>query len=576
MQAYDNDVDAGDSDDAGVLEGPDAFGASRAAFDELLATLGSAKAAGWTHDQLEEQLETDGRELLRRLYQDHLDLRALREQHAVATGRIGPSTDARGIAHRKVEPGHLRHLATVFGTVRVTRCAWRAEGARNLYPADAALNLPDRRHSHTLKRRAATEAVRGSFAAAEQTLTRACGKVAGKRQVKQLTVAAATDIDAFYTAAAPQPATDDTLLVLSVDGKGIVMRPDALREPTRKAAAVKGANRYRTRLASGEKQGRKRMATLGTVYDADPAPRRPHDVMTPAITLHAAPDGAGGGRRRRKGPVATAKWLTGSIATTSEQVISQVFDQADQRDPTHRRPWIVLVDGARHQLDLIRAQAARRKVTIHILVDLIHVLEYIWKAAWCFYQDADPAAEPWVAGHALRILAGEVDTVIAALQTQATDAGLTAQQRGGVDACIGYLTAKREFLGYDTALQAGWPIATGVIEGACRHLIGDRLDITGARWGLEGAEAVLKLRALWSNGDLDAYWRFPAPKNTDASTKPATSTHPPSQPDQQVPGKDLHPSEIADELQVTPSTVRTLLHRARETLASHLGSGEES
>jgi hypothetical protein len=511
MQAYDNDVDASDFDDAGMLEGPDAFGASRAAFDELVARLCSAKAAGWTHDQLEEHLETDGRELLRRLYQDHLDLRALREQHAVATGRIGPTTDARGIAHRKVEPGHLRHLATVFGTVRVTRCAWRAQGARNLYPADAALNLPDRRHSHTLKRRAATEAVRGSFEAAEQTLTRACGKVAGKRQVEQLTVAAASDIDAFYTAAAPQPATDDTLLVLSVDGKGIVMRPDALREPTRKAAAVKGANRYRTRLASGEKQGRKRMATLGTVYDADPAPRRPHDVMTPAITLHAAPDGTGGdggGRRRRKGPVATAKWLTGSIATTSEQVISQVFDQADQRDPTHRRPWIVLVDGARHQLDLIRAEAARRKVTIHILVDFIHVLEYIWKAAWCFYQDADPAAEPWVAGHALRILAGEVDTVIAAVQTQATDAGITAQQRSGVDACIGYLTAKREFLGYDTALTCGWPIATGVIEGACRHLIGDRLDITGARWGLEGAEAVLKLRALWSNGDLDAYWRF--------------------------------------------------------------------
>jgi hypothetical protein len=280
--------------------------------------------------------------------------------------------------------------------------------------------------------------------------------------------------------------------VLSVDGKGIVMRPDALREPTRKAAACKGANRYRTRLASGEKQGRKRMATLGVVYDADPAPRRPHDVMTPAITLHAACDGAGGagGGRRRKGPVATAKWLIGSIATGSEQVIAAVFDQATQRDPTHRRPWIVLVDGARHQLEQIRAEAARRKVPIHILVDFIHVLEYIWKAAWCFYPDADPAAEPWVAGHALRILAGEVDTVIAAVQTQATDAGLTAPQRSGVDACIGYLTAKREFLGYDTALSRGWPIATGVIEGACRHLVKDRMDITGARWGLPGAEAI--------------------------------------------------------------------------------------
>jgi hypothetical protein len=506
MQAYD---DAGDDAgmDAAQLEDLDAFCASRAAFDALVATLGSAQASGWTHDQLEDHLETDGRELLRRLFQDHLDLRALREQHAVAAGRLVAIIDADGIDHRKVEQDHVRHLTTVFGMVQVTRCAWRADGARNLYPADAALNLPERLHSHTLRRRAAIEAARGSFGAAEQALTRACGKVAGKRQVEQLTVAAASDIDAFYQAAAPMPSSDETLLVLSVDGKGVVMRPEALREPTRKAAAAKGAGTYRTRLAGGEKQGRKRMATLGAVYDADPAPRRPHDVLTPVITIHASPDPAGG-RPRRTGPAATAKWLTGSIATTSQQVIAQVFDQATQRDPTHRRTWIVLVDGARHQLELIRAEAQRRGVPIHILVDFIHVLEYLWKAAWCFYQDADPAAEPWVATHAVRILAGEVDAVIAALHQQATHANLSPQQRGGVDTCIGYLTAKRELLGYDTALARGWPIATGVIEGACRHLIGDRLDITGARWGLQGAEAVLKLRALWSNRDFPAYWAF--------------------------------------------------------------------
>jgi len=350
--------------------------------------------------------------------------------------------------------------------------------------------------------------VRGSFQAAEQALTRQCGKVAGKRQVEQLTVAAAADIDTFYQTSAPIPCSDDTLLVLSVDGKGVVMRPEALREPTRKAAAAKPTGTYRTRLASGEKQGRKRMATLGAVYDADPAPRRPHDVFTPAITLPAKGDDDPGGRRRRHGPTAAAKWLTGSIATTSAEVIAQVFDQAEQRDPTHRRRWIVLVDGARHQLDLLRDQAARRKVTIHILVDLVHVLEYLWRAAWCFYHDADPAAEPWVATHALRILSGDLDAVIHALNQQAIDAALTTPQRGGVDACISYLTSKRALLGYDTALAAGWPIATGVIEGACRHLVGDRLDITGARWGLQGAEAVLKLRALVSNGDLPAYWRF--------------------------------------------------------------------
>jgi hypothetical protein len=228
-----------------------------------------------------------------------------------------------------------------------------------------------------------------------------------------------------------------------------------------------------------------------------------------------------------------------------QQVITQVFDHAEQRDPTHRRPWIVLVDGARHQLDLIRAEAARRTVTIHILIDFIHVLEYLWKAAWCFYPDADPAAEPWVAGHALPILAGQVDAVIAALQTQATDTGLAAQQRGGVDACVGYLQAKREFLGYDTALARGWPIATGVIEGACRHLIGDRLDITGARWGLHGAEAVLKLRALWTNGDFDAYWRYHLAQEHRRVHQPRYQHPPPARPDQRVPEMEPHPSAMA-------------------------------
>src|SRR5262245_44821650 len=137
MRAYDNDA----CDDAVLcVPAEDAFDRSRAAFAALTATLASAEAGGWTHDQLEGHLEVQGREVLRLLLQDHLDLRALREQHAVASGRTGPITDAGGTCHRKVEQDHVRHLATVFGTVWVSRCAWRADGARNLYPADAALN----------------------------------------------------------------------------------------------------------------------------------------------------------------------------------------------------------------------------------------------------------------------------------------------------------------------------------------------------------------------------------------------------------------------------------------------------
>jgi hypothetical protein len=351
----------------------DPFAASHSVFDALALELGAEEAARLGHAELEDLLEGRGRELVRQLLQDHLDLRQIREERAVRA-RPTPVTGADGVTRRAVETGHRRLLASIFGTVVVGRCAWRAQGRVNVYPADAALRLPRGRHSHGLRRLAALEAVRGSFDQATEAIGRRCGPVVGKRGVEQLTVAAAADIDAFYRAVVPQPCSDATVLVLSVDGKGVVMRPEALREATVKAAQAKGANTYRTRLASGEKQGRKRMATLGVVYDATPAPRRAHDVIcVPAATA----EGRSGQRPRRGGPKAQAKWLTGSITQSSEQVIKAVFDQAEQRDPTHRRTWVVLVDGARHQLDLIRAEAVRRNVTVHILVDFIHVLEYL-------------------------------------------------------------------------------------------------------------------------------------------------------------------------------------------------------
>ena len=294
-----------------------------------------------------------------------LDLRAAREEETAREhyrAVAGPD----GITRGRVETGHGRLLDTLFGTVQVTRCAWRRPGAGNLYPADAALSLPARRHSHTLARLAVLEAARGSFEAAHAAITGRCGPVIGKRQIEQAVVNAARDISAFYAARIPEPCTASTLLVLSADAKGIVMRPGALRPATAKAAARQG--KMRTRLAAGEKPNRKRMATLACVYDAEPAPRRPHDVIAP-------PGGRHGCRKPRPGPKARARWLAGSVEHDPAEVIAAAFDQAEARDPAHRRRRVVLVDGAEHQLDLIRAEAARRGVTISILIDLIHVLE---------------------------------------------------------------------------------------------------------------------------------------------------------------------------------------------------------
>ena len=135
-------------------------------------------------------------------------------------------------------------------------------------------------------------------------------------------------------------------------------------------------------------------------------------------------------------------------------------------------------------------------------------MEYLWSAAWSFFNEGHPAAERWVKEKGQAILEGNAGIVAASIRRKATRLGLDAKQRENADRCADYLLAKRRYLDYPTALANGWPIATGVIEGACRHIVKDTMDITGARWGLEGAEAVLKLRALKANGDFDTYWRF--------------------------------------------------------------------
>jgi hypothetical protein len=188
-------------------------------------------------------------------------------------------------------------------------------------------------------------------------------------------------------------------------------------------------------------------------------------------------------------------------------VVKQAFDEAERRDPDHARTWVALVDGNNHQINRIQSEARNRHVDVTIIVDFVHVLEYLWRAAWSFFDEADPDAETWVHQKARAVLAGHATRVAAAIRRKATYHRLDTTRRANADAAAKYLTNKARYLDYANALAQGWPIATGVIEGACRHLVKDRMDLTGARWGLQGAEAVLKLRALHSNGDFPAYWR---------------------------------------------------------------------
>jgi hypothetical protein len=143
-----------------------------------------------------------------------------------------------------------------------------------------------------------------------------------------------------------------------------------------------------------------------------------------------------------------------------------------------------------------------------VIQDFVHALEYLWKAAYCFYDDGTEEAETWVKAHALALLQGKASDVAAGMRRSATRQELSQEARAPVDKCADYLLKNKARFDYATALANGWPIATGIIEGACRHLVKDRMDLTGARWSLDGAEAVLRLRALRASGDFEDYIIF--------------------------------------------------------------------
>jgi hypothetical protein len=478
---------------AQILSAVEPFCEANMNFDNLKAFLLSQEATALSHSDLERELEEKGRELLRTLLQAHLDQRGPGEV-------VEPVRDAEGTPRSKTRL-HTRALGSVFGAVEVSRTGYGGAGLESLHPLDAELNLPVERYSHELRRRCAVEASRGSFDEAVESVSNQSGTKVPKRQVEELVVRAATDFESYYerqngSGSAP---SEGSLLVLSFDGKGVAMLPKDLREPTRKAAEER-RHKLGKRLSKGEKRHAKRMATVAAVYTVAPHIREPEQVARVLAPIHVVED--------VKRPKPENKRVWASLEKTPEEVIEQAFEEAQRRDPSHEKSWVALVDGNKTQLKILSKMAKKNGVAVTVVLDLIHVTEYLWTASTAFHDEESREREDWVSERLLRILRGQSSAVAGGIRRSATLRELDGKARQAVDRCCDYLLRHASYLRYDQYLTMGLPIATGVIEGACRHLVKDRMELTGARWSLAGAEAVLRLRALRKSGDFEKYWGF--------------------------------------------------------------------
>jgi hypothetical protein len=318
-----------------------------------LAGLVVAVGQAVTLEAMEVLASERGREILRGIVQLSLDAQASAEV------RLPRVTGADGVVRARAERGHCRTVVTALGQVRVRRIAYRpgVRGAGSLFPRDAVLNLAPCGYSWPLQRLAQMFCRSGSYGQAQEFVLAATGVRVGKRQLEQITAAAAVDAERFYRGPAAGPVArqeqQDLLpLALSADGKGVAMRPEARR--ARAKAPGRRAHTFAHRRGTGEK-GHKRMAETGCVFDVQP-PGPAGPARSAEQIMRPEPGSA------KNAPRAVNRWYTCDITAGRGHTISKIFDEAERRDPGHARTWIALVDGDIYQLGLIQAQASQRDI----------------------------------------------------------------------------------------------------------------------------------------------------------------------------------------------------------------------
>jgi hypothetical protein len=448
-------------------------------FSLLESWLASSGALQLPLHQIESQQHARGREVQRLLLQAHLQHRG--------NGDVGPALQLELpvgevlYSHRRLSD---RSLTTVFGAVELVRMGYSRPGAPSIFPLDKALALPARSFSYELQRRLVKAAVQNPFLESVRTIAELTGVSVSKRSLEEILPDAARDFDAFSQQRSVATAAG-AILVAAVDGKGIPMVKPGGAQP-------------KARLTKGQKANKKRMATVATVFTRAPWVRTPQQVIESLFPTSRPASGETPPPPRPENKRVWASLLKGKTA-----VIQEVAEEMDRRDPSRSMTRLALTDGERALQ--IRVD---QKLNVTLILDLIHVLEKLWKAAYCFHAEGSLEADLWVIDRTLRILFGEVSQVVKGIRESVTKRGLSGAKRKTLNAVANYLYRNRARMRYHEYLANGWPIASGPVEGACKNLIKDRMERSGMRWTEQMAEALVQLRAIYLSGDFDRYWEF--------------------------------------------------------------------
>ena len=378
-----------------------------------------------------------------------------------------------------------RAYRSIFGEVTIDRYVYEtSDQGPAQAPLDGVLNLPAWKYSYLLQEWGLAFSCKEAFAEAGQTLEQLLGLGLAVGTLERLSQQVAVGVAPFrQDQPVPPPKEEATFLVATVDCKGV---------PLTRAPGVK--SKQGKRRQKGEQKTQKKMACVGAVYTIDPF------VRTPEALLDEVQRQAAAAQR----PIPSHKRVQAELLDDKASLFASVAQQIHRRQLADPKTVLFLSDGERA---LWKLQQHYLPEAIGIL-DLWHVMEYLWDGAHVFHAEGSAQAEVWVTQRLQMLLEGKVSYVIGGFRQMITKHALKGSRRKTLHRLITYFQHNGTHMRYDQYLAAGYPIGSGVAEGACRHLVKDRLERTGMRWTVEGAQAILDLRSTYLNGDWNTYWTY--------------------------------------------------------------------
>ena len=416
----------------------------------------------------------------------------------VGPGDFGPSiTLDDGRVVQRSEEKHTRRLLTVFGEFFVSRWVYSpyANSKVEFAPTDQRLQLPASAVSYLLQEWDQLLGVDQAFGQVREVIETILRLSQSVDTLERNNQQMAEAVPVFRDSQGPVDLTKEgELLIVTEDNKGIPMVRPVEEKP---------AGAHRTK---GEKANKKQMACIGCVYSVDRHARTPEELVA---TLFRDPD-----RPKEQPPQAQNKryWAELSRELDGEAIRGQdlVFQQLQREIDTRRQPeqWLIHLCDGQASLETDRQTYLPEDAHTLDILDLMHVLPRVWEAAHVFHGEGSHAASAFVRDDLTRILHGQIGKVIAGWRRKATCLGLTGAKKKNLRALCAFLEKNKHRMQYDQYLRLGCPVATGVIEGACRHVIKDRMERAGMRWKVPGAQAMLNLRTIRTNGDWTAFQDF--------------------------------------------------------------------